>query len=370
MTTLLFLFALLTAPADKFICDLWTRAITREGMLNACGTLQLSGYNVQVYDLKMNIVCIKPATDLNDTDALMSECEMKGHLDDYVLRIVQPGFTELICSVISTSDQLPTVDEVAEQCPEGLARFKSGAYSIAWKAEYKSPEDMRFICPARDLVTGYGLYEQVTTADDLMTDDPLSWLAGKLIWTGLVSVDPYTCNGSGLNPVTLAANPCGMSKAKSAVYQWQNQFNPEIFSAALAYNVPAKLLKRMMMTESQLWPFYSGDDGEISIMQITDNGLDTLLRFDSAIDPIYLSRNEDEKLWSRGTTRQLFSCFNCSLGEAIDHIKQTMPYYSRLLAAFHCRAVTINPALTADDAWRQSVVDYNGSAEYLKRIEQ
>jgi hypothetical protein len=41
-----------------------------------------------------------------------------------------------------------------------------------------------------------------------------------------------------------------------------------------------------------------------------------------------------------------------------------------LIAAYQCRAVTINPALVGNDTWRQSVVDYNGSADYLGRIEQ
>jgi hypothetical protein len=368
MTTLLFLFALLTAPTDKYICELWTRALTRDGLIQACGTTQLAGYRVDVYDLSLRSVCQQDAALLNDMQELMRECNMNAPLDEYILRIVQPGFTELMCSVISAQKKLPTLDEVADQCPEGLTRFKTGAYSIAWKAEYIPPEQTRLSCPARELITGQGLYEQAFSPESLMTDASLPWLAGKLIWNNVISVD--SCQGSGLDPLTLAANPCGLTHAKSFVYQWQNQFNPEIYSAALAYHVPARLLKRMMMTESQLWPFYNGKAGEISIMQVTDNGLDTLLRFDPAIDPTYLSRTDQGRQWSRGATRQIFTCLNCSLEDAVTHIKQTMPYYARLLAAFHCRAVTINPALTGADTWRQAVVDYNGSAEYLRRIEQ
>jgi hypothetical protein len=126
----------------------------------------------------------------------------------------------------------------------------------------------------------------------------------------------------------------------------------------------------MIMIESQFWPFYNGAAGEIGIMQVTDNGLDTLLRFDRSLDPHYLSRTDDGKLWSRYAAREIFMCRNCNIHEATDHIKITMDYYARLLAAFHCRAVTINPALTGADEWRQTVVDYNGSGEYLLRIEQ
>ncbi len=367
MPTLLFLFALLTTPTDKYICDLWARAITRDGMISACGTLQLEGYRVDVYDLDMRLLCSKDATYLNDITGLKSECNLNAPLDEYILRIVEPGFTELICSVISSHADLPTVEEVVDQCPQGSIRFKTGAYTVAWKTEYIPANETSFACPARELQTGNGLYEQAPDAQNIITDDSLSWLAGKLIWNNIVQVN--ACNGSGLNPWTLAANPCGMTSAKSIVYQWQNQFNNEIYSAAVAYHVPAKLLKRIMLTESQLWPFYTSTD-EIGIMQITDNGLDTLLRFDNAIDPNYLNRDDQGKLWSRGTTRKVFTCLYCNLEEATQHIKTTMPYYARLLAAFHCRAVTINPALAGDDSWRQSVVDYNGSADYLKRIEQ
>jgi hypothetical protein len=105
-------------------------------------------------------------------------------------------------------------------------------------------------------------------------------------------------------------------------------------------------------------------------MQLTDNGLDTLLRFDRVIDPEYLGRDALDQLWSRAVTREIFICRNCRMEETLQHIKNTMPYYARLLAAFHCRAVTVNPALTGADAWRQSVVDFNGSGEYLLKVEQ
>lgn len=370
MQTILFLFALLSTPHDRIICTMWTRAITQDGMAAACGTLQLAGYRVDVYDLDMKLVCQRDATYLNDIDELMIICDIPGNhqLDNYVLRLVEPGFTSLICSVTSTHEDLPTEQEVREQCPQGLINFKTGAYTIAWKHKIEPVKQTRFTCPARSLAVGLGLYQQVPGVDYLNTDDQLAWLGGKLIWTGQSKIT--NCPGNGLDPYTLAANPCGIGQAKSKIYTWQNQFNAEIYAASVAYTVPAKLLKRMMIIESQFWPYYSGDAYEIGIMQITDNGLDTLLRFDTAIDPNYLSRDDQNKQWSRGVTRALFQCHNCNLQEAVNHIKKTMPYYARLLAAFHCRAVTINPALTGNDAWRQAVVDYNGSGEYLERIER
>jgi len=102
---------------------------------------------------------------------------------------------------------------------------------------------------------------------------------------------------------------------------------------------------------------------------VTDNGLDVLHRFDPAIDPTYFERDEIERAWSRNVTRNRLVCVGCSVQEALEHIRITMPYYARLVAAYHCRAVVINPSLLGVEAWRQAVVDYNGSAAYLERIE-
>lgn len=359
MTTLIFLFAILSAPTDRIICDLWTRAITQADMLAACGSLKLEGYRVDVYSLEMVFICSKPATSL---PRIAEDCALESPLDHYVLRMVEPGYTTLLCMVASDTEETPTEAEIAEQCP-GVTN-----YVVEFAGSRQSKEAEEFSCPARDLPLGFGLYDQAMDADDLYTDVELTWLAGQLIWNGRVKVT--TCEGSSGANTDKIATPCGYLSAHDDVLMWQNQFNTDIYSTAIAWDVPARLLKRMMMIESQFWPYYTGADGETGIMQVTDNGLDTLLRFDRAIDPDYLVRDDENKLWSRAITRQTFECPNCRLEEAIQHIKNTMPYYARLLAAYHCRAVTVNPALTGADAWRQTVVDYNGSANYILKVEQ
>lgn len=359
MIPIIYLFALLTIPADKYLCDLWTRAITQDNMMKACGTLQLEGHRVDVYDLDMEFICAKPGPSLMN---ISEECQLEGPLDEYVLRIVQPGFSELICIVESEHAEKPTTEEIQTQCPF------APKHTVKYVGIKAPDERLSFTCPQRDLQTGSGLYDQAADVGALHTRDELTWLAGRLIWGGMVKTN---CGGSGLYPVTFIANPCGLTFARTTVITWQNQFNAEIYAAAIAHNVPARLLKRMMMIESQFWPFYiPTHTGEIGVMQVTDNGLDTLLRFDPAIDPGYLNRDDTAKLWARAAMRDGLVCVNCHMQEAIDHIKNNMDIYARLLAAFHCRAVTVNPALVGDHAWRQAVVDYNGSAIYLERIEQ
>jgi hypothetical protein len=358
MIPIIYLFALLTAPADKYICDLWTRAITQKNMMEACGTLQVEGYRVDVYDLEMDLLCTRPGSALMD---IMNECDLESPLDQYVLRIVEPGFSTLICFVESEHEDKPTTEEVQTQCPWSpphIVKF------IGTKPEeILSP----FTCPARDIAIGPGLYDQASSAALLHTSEDLTWLAGRLIWGGMVKTE---CGGSGLYPVTFTANPCGLTYARSTVIHWQNQFDDEIYAAAIRHNVPARLLKRMIMIESQFWPFYKPTAAnEVSVMQITDNGLDTLLRFDPSIDPGYITRDDTAKFWARSTVRDTLTCVSCHIEEAIEKINSDMDLYARLLAAFHCRAVTVNPALVGDQAWRQAVVDYNGSARYLERIE-
>ncbi|MBI5950209.1 MAG: hypothetical protein HY865_01015 [Chloroflexi bacterium] len=360
MQTILFLFALLTTPTDRWVCDLWTNQITRDGVISACGVDLLEGLRLDVYVYEdMRHVCSVDAVYLNDIAELAEICQLRMTLDNYVLRLNEPGYYSIICYVESTHEDAPVPEEIAAQCPQARN------YVIEFAGTKTIEEEKEFQCPSRDLLPGYGLYQQAPSAQSLLTDEDYTWLAGQLIWGGLVRTNcdyPIDVN-------TMTATPCGMAAARSKVVQWQNQFDQDIYNVALAYNVPARLLKRMMGVESQFYPFYTGPDGEHGVMQITDNGLDTLLRFDRDIDPFYFERGDTGKFWSRSVTRDTLKCEGCTLKEAVEKIKKDLPIYARILAAFHCRAVTVNPALTGDLAWEQAVVDYNGSFDYLSKIE-
>lgn len=362
MTSLvIYLYALLTSQ-DTILCDLWTRVITREALIAACGSEQLSGYRVDAYALDMTLLCSRDSVELLN---ILASCNLPAPLDLYLLRIVRHTERNLLCIVESANQSAPSADEIAAQCPDAI-----GKIYVIESAGVKQADPPAWTCPARVLANGDGLYEQAEGPAALATAEPLTWLAGKLIWSGMVRP---ACNGSGLNPRTLAANDCGMAQAQAMVTLWQNQFDAQIYTSATAYNIPAKLLKKILITESQLWPFYSADHsraGETTVMQITDNGFDTLLRFDPALDVDYLGRDDINQLWARAVLRDQLVCMNCDVEQAIENIKQNMDIYARLIAAYHCRAVTINPALAGHDAWRQAVVDYNGGAEYLARIEQ
>lgn len=367
MTTVLFLFYLITTPTDRIVCSLWVnQPPTQEALIAACGFSGLGNYRLDVVPISGGpAACSIPATSLL---WVVEDCGLTTRLDQYKLLIIQPAVTELVCSVESSNQERPTIDEIAAQCPDHLAAFQAGTIDVQYigVANEKPAPGPRCVMP--ELAIGDGLYQQAPSAEALHTDESLTWLAGRLIWFGIVKPD---CGGfSGLDPFTLAANTCGMDSARPKVIDWQNQFDGEIYAAAVYYHVPARLLKRILIVESQMWPHYSGAAGETGPMQVTDNGADVMLRYDPDLDGGYPTKPQDEQTWARRSLLDLFACDICRLDQAIEHIRITIPLYTRLLAAYRCRAVSVNSALAGDAAWRQAVADYNGSEIYLGKVEQ
>lgn len=117
----------------------------------------------------------------------------------------------------------------------------------------------------------------LSTPDDatlLATDEPYSYLAGRLISQGLV--DASMCPGDGLLPNGYA-DACGLEHATSLVMEWQNIFDSQILEVALQTGVPAKLLKNVFAQESQFWPGAFKVPDEFGLGQLTDNGAETIL---------------------------------------------------------------------------------------------
>lgn len=372
MITLLYLWYLITVPTDKLICNLWlSQPPTREQLVAACGTDAVGAFKLDVYyaldDAHQSTerLCSLPYADLVN---VLDECRLKETLDHYVLYLIQPGVTETLCAVTLTEDRPVNADDVNAQCPQAITGYVTGAVRAEFIGTQQQVTPEAQTCQSQTVPSGFDLYSQPDDPKQLWTDDELTWLAGRLIWFGIVVPE---CGGySGLDPDTHAANPCGLRFAKGKLIEWQNQFNDEIYQAAITYQVPARLLKRMIGMESQFWPLYFGGAGETGVMQVTENGADVLLRYDPALVPWYGGVNVESQFYLRMEALHNFDCVNCDITQALEKTKALIPMYARLLAAYRCRAVSINPALSGPDAWRQSVVDYNGSVEYLGRIEE
>ena len=111
----------------------------------------------------------------------------------------------------------------------------------------------------------------------LASDRKLSLLAGQFIFHGMV--DASSCADGGLLE-SGAATTCGESVAHNAVIVWQNQFDADIYAAALANDIPPFILKNIFVKESQFWPeTYQNPvyGGEFGLGHLTLMGADMLL---------------------------------------------------------------------------------------------
>jgi hypothetical protein len=149
--------------------------------------------------------------------------------------------------------------------------------------------------------------EQPLSAGYLATTNRYLYLAGHLIQSGMV--DGTGCSGYGLLQ-NRTANPCGEKLAAEKVLEWQNRYDQQIYTAALKYNVPARLLKGIIAQETQFWP-YPVAPFEHGLGRITENGADMLLTWNI---PIYLE-----------ACLSLYSDDRCSSGySSLDPAEQAM----------------------------------------------
>ncbi len=369
MPALIFIWYMITTPADLIRCTLWANEPPRQQqLLDACGFNDLTHYRLDVVSLETGeIVCTQPG---NSLGWVREDCGLKGRLDDFQVRIVEPGHTEPICSIAIDHEGPPMRSEIQDACGvDVLLRQDAGTVTAKFvSSQPKPPAQPARVCELPALAVGIGLYEQSPSAADLYTDQQFTLLAGRLIWYGMIR--PECAGGrSGLDPITLAADACGMAASRSAVIAWQNQFNPDIYAAAVKYDVPARLLKRIIEIESQYWPAWKSDHGETGMLQVSENGADVLLRYDPDLDREYPHRPIEQQYWRRMDVLRVLACAGCSITRAVDQMHVTIPIYARLLAAYRCRAVEITPALSGAEAWRQAAADYNGSQDYLRKVE-
>jgi hypothetical protein len=117
-----------------------------------------------------------------------------------------------------------------------------------------------------------------TSPEDLATNKPYQYLAGRLLAAGFVKAPD--CPGGGFT-ASGAPNTCGLDAAAPAVIEWQNQFDVSIWSSARMFGIPPRLLKALFEQESQFWPGNSIRAlYEFGLGQISPNGADVALRWD------------------------------------------------------------------------------------------
>ena len=224
-------------------------------------------------------------------------------------------------------------------------------------------------------------------SEELSSDIPYTYLAANLISQGVV--DASTCADGGLNPDG-TVNQCGLEQARPAVTAWQNQFDELILTTARETAVPARLLKNLFARESQFWPgvFQGMDDAGLG--QLTENGADTTLFWNSyfyeqfcpfvlsgeACGNGYIHITEDE----RGELRRALvrsvnaTCADCPLGINLEQAGFSVNVFAHTLIA-NCEqtgqvienyaTATPGDVATFEDLWKFTLVNYNAGGGCL-----
>ena len=222
--------------------------------------------------------------------------------------------------------------------------------------------------------------------EDLATDAPFVWLAGRLITQG--AVDASTCPAGGLLE-NGHANTCGLQVARGAVNDWQDQFDATIYTTALETNVPAQLLKNLFSVESQFWPGIWLPE-EFGLGQLTELGTDAALlwnpTFFDEFCPLvldagvcsegYLSLKKEEQNMLRGalTAQTDSTCIDCPLGIDLSHAEFSVDVFANTILGNCEQAGRVVRNTTGkapgettsyEDMWRFTLVNYNGGSGCL-----
>ena len=215
----------------------------------------------------------------------------------------------------------------------------------------------------------------------LETDISYNYLAGRLIAQGLVNTS--SCPGNGLLPNGYA-DACGLELAMPLVQEWQNQFDLRIIEVANASGVPGQLIKNLFAQESQFWPGAFKDPKEFGLGQLTDNGAETILLWNSTffsqfcplvLDAkacqkgyIYLSAEHQAILRGALAIQAKADCEGCTAGIDLSNANFSIKLFADTLLA-NCEQVAqvvYNatgqiPGETSnyEDLWRFTVANYH-----------
>ncbi len=216
-------------------------------------------------------------------------------------------------------------------------------------------------------------------AEDLATKIPYEYLATNLIKHGAANAN--SCEDGGLL-ANGQASQCGLEAARSAVIDWQNQFDNVIYSASQETGIPAQVLKRIFGRESQFWPDGTIGHPEAGLGQMTDGGADTTLlwnapffeqfcgsQLDSAIcmkGYSHLSTTQQETLRTTLVESVKALCPDCSLGIDLDRAYSSVGIFAETILA-NCNQAgmvvdlnnTKNVPVLYEDLWRFTLVNYN-----------
>jgi len=227
-----------------------------------------------------------------------------------------------------------------------------------------------------------------TQSETLGTQIPYNYLAASLIRSG--AVDATLCADGGLL-ADGGASACGMEVARTAVNDWQNQFDEIILNTAKDTGVPAHLLKNLFAVESQFWPGNS-QKADVGLGQLTEQGADTALMwnppFAKQFCPLvmdsetcgkgYLYMGEENRAYLRLALINAVNatCENCPLGIDLDRAKFSIAVFAHALMAnceqasqvvwnYNGRKTPDQLDISYEDMWKFTLINYNAGGGCL-----
>jgi hypothetical protein len=227
-----------------------------------------------------------------------------------------------------------------------------------------------------------------TQSEKLGTDVPYTYLAAKLILSGMVDASACT-DGGLLNDETASA--CGMEAARGAVTAWQNQFDGLILNVAKDSGVPAHLLKNLFAIESQFWPGTSLKS-DIGLGQLTQQGADTTFMWNPLFFyqfcPLvmdseqckngYLGLDDEQKKYLRLALISAVNadCDACPLGIDLERARFSITVFAHTLLAncgqasqvvwnYNQRMTPAQLGISYEDMWKFTLANYNAGGGCL-----
>ena len=320
------LFFLLLAPPSIPACILW---IDRPPIVDdyrppQCPLelmLSWDWYDLRLIDGAGEILCEWPAN-VSLTNIPCSPSPVKNyHIEIWL------NTNQYVCDIRAPA---LSAEVVALQCPEWVDEYNTGELEIRGPFEIWTPA---IAAPACTLPS-------VDNTKSLATAIDYQFLEGRLKWWG-IDISPL---------------------------DWQNRFDEQIRGAADVAGVPAVLLKGMLANESQFWPLWTGDAGEVGWLQLTWDGADTALRHSPELFARYCQR----ALWSGCSTGydvltdgQQYAVRSALVADltmtgtplqASAEAANDLWIYAHILRAYACQAQELYPDL---DAWQSAAVLYN-----------
>ncbi len=215
----------------------------------------------------------------------------------------------------------------------------------------------------------------------MASDEPYSYLAGRLIAHQVVDASECPANGLETNGY---ANACGLEVARPEVTLWQNQFDVEILNVSHETGISAQLMKNLFAQESQFWPGVYREAEEYGFGQLTEKGADTVLLWNETFYfqfcPLVLASDACSAGYSQlGQENQTLlrgalavgvnaDCADCPAGIDLSHADFTIDLFAQTIKANCVQTGQIvsnhlglppGDVSSFEDLWRYTLVNYH-----------